>query len=81
MKMKYWKAAKLLEKKGWCQGEFENKKGEHCMLGALGLRRTPEELRQFLPEEEVAVTFNDTPGRTIEEVIDVLVGVAVMLEK
>lgn len=29
-------AAEVLETSGWCQGIFQNIRGEHCMAGAIG---------------------------------------------
>lgn len=67
-------AAQILEKRGWCQGEYQDSFGRCCLQGALlkarkdrGLFRTP------IPfYEPKAVLWNDTPGRTKEEVIALL---------
>lgn len=73
------KAADLIESDGWCQGHLSLQTGEHCMLGAIlvvdpvlahGLRSL-----QSLVSERYGMTpfeYNDTYGRTAQEVIDIL---------
>ena len=71
-------AADYIREHGWCQFVVEDKNGCVCALGAtgaLGLRWERElELDNALRNQiqSVAVgVWNDTPGRTKEEVLEV----------
>ena len=82
------KAAELLEQKGWCQGTACNAAGEHCLLGAIWYARyghdaphgpVPSKYKWGEVFDRVApytarhpADWNDTPGRTKEEVIAAL---------
>jgi hypothetical protein len=80
-------AADLLEEKGWTQKVAEDSQGRHCLVGALdyAARDLPgavktfddalEAVQQRLPGGWV-VNWNDTPGRTAEQVIALLRRVA-----
>jgi hypothetical protein len=74
------KAKDILCTKGWIQGTFE-KDGACCALGALGNAtgdvagcyfdevEAEHVLRRVVPNGRI-VAFNDTPGRTKEEVLE-----------
>lgn len=72
-------AAELLERDGWCQGHFRNERGQHCIRGALiyvtgsGVRLTDadEALYAFAGGYRGA-RWNDMPGRTQSEVVELL---------
>jgi len=75
------RAADLLEREGWCQGVLRTREGHHCMLGALeevGLGCAEVLFDQVIPAitaelgGENLVRYNDTFGRTAEEVITTL---------
>lgn len=79
-------AADLLETEGWCQMTLRNPEGARCAVGALHkisgntrLKRAAQEwLAMRLNIFALAnmyvgaqlVLWNDSPGRTIDEVID-----------
>lgn len=78
-------AATLLREMGWCQGSMTNGAGCHCAMGALAVicegEWTPrwDEAREALYRQfggrhaiPSLVEWNDTPGRTAEEVISAL---------
>jgi hypothetical protein len=69
------RAKRCIEEHGWNQGGYESADGRVCALGALlktgwGVGKA----RMFLLRVVDAVIYdwNDTPGRTIEEVYDAL---------
>lgn len=73
-------AAELLVTKGWCQGDYSDGAGRSCALGAMSFAtrnargRTPlwSELCDWLrlgAGTDCIPTWNDTPGRSAEEVI------------
>lgn len=78
----YHRAIAEIEKCGWCQKQYNSPKGEICLMTALSrafffypdrdanhalvLHRLLKKIRTGI------VSWNDTPGRTKEEVIDVL---------
>lgn len=75
-------AKKLIEKHGWCQLVSENGKGNICLAQALG-RANSYETGNFevyvaaqraieIIAREPMVRWNDTVGRTVEEVYSVL---------
>jgi len=76
------KAADLLEQDGWCQGVLIDHYGRRCLLGAIEAARledTSDAL--FSPicnaiQAELGganpISWNDTPGRTQEEVVTLL---------
>lgn len=72
----------ILERDGWCQGQYTNYRGEHCLAGAMGRAAG---LSLFYEEEKVLsglikkdnpldniVCWNDRLGRTKEQVIELL---------
>jgi hypothetical protein len=71
-------AANILEERGWIQGGFGNASRGYCMMGAIGETRADENWQLMAmialnqkfgqPMEQ----WNDTPGRTKEEVIAML---------
>ena len=72
-------AADLLEREGWCQGIAQDGWGARCLVGAIWaayyLLGSPRDtldtiFRALIPEigRAFMVDFNDTPGRTVEEV-------------
>lgn len=74
------KAASIVEQ-GWCQGTSIDSQGRHCALGAIAAATA--ELggaALFLPTVAVlvlhvggsAVAWNDTPGRTADEVANAM---------
>jgi hypothetical protein len=69
-------AAELIREKGWCQGDYEKADGAHCAIGAIGCSSIPAEqffdARSALQDavDQVPVwRWNDTPGRTVDEVL------------
>ena len=76
-------AANLLEERGWCQDEFQNKQGQMCMLGAMRVALWDKVIYPAHPAYGLAcdatgmngmkiAEWNDTPGRTQQEVISKL---------
>ena len=76
-------AAEVLRRDGWTQGDYEKADGCKCLSGALrsvcgGIDSTEPErylpawgyLRALIGRE--AITWNDAPGRTADEVIAAL---------
>lgn len=72
-------AAKLIEKHGWVQGCFGDKRLGYCAAGAInhvapsgaaaGLAK--DKLRQLAPDGLITL-WNDAPGRTKDEVVAAL---------
>ena len=72
-------AAELLEKDGWCQGKHMD--GQRRCVGWAIADSTEGRMRNVLHVldaylEQDAVTWNDTPGRTLPEVLAALRGAA-----
>ncbi len=79
------KAADILREHGWCQGTIRDRQGRRCAVGAIlmadlmvgaafALPRSPYAdlaMRKMLPDQGVS-TWNDEPGRTVEEVIEAM---------
>lgn len=77
-------AADVLERDGWCQGEGIDDDGRRCIVSALGAASgtgfeggrlwTESNLavRRQLNNDELLSTWNDEPGRTIDEVTALL---------
>ena len=73
-------ARNVLMQDGWCQGQSENDRGEKCMSGALAkvfLRDHVSRAATTAATDCVRAAtipqfplWNDTPGRTIHEVLD-----------
>lgn len=71
-------AARLIERRGWCQGTYE-RRGRLCVLGALSAAgggrpvyyRATERLSKTIGELYLA-TWNDRPGMTRTAVIAAL---------
>lgn len=83
------KAADLLDERGWTVGAFENKKGQMCLLGALCEARNfiptswggLHELVMFLECEvlkasSALIGFNDRVLTSKEEAVDFLIAAA-----
>jgi hypothetical protein len=73
-------AADYIREHGWCQHQWENASGSVCLKGAASkatdcdlLRHTPliYALRETIGIPEGLSDWNDTPGRTKEEVLAV----------
>jgi hypothetical protein len=74
-------AKELLIRDGWCQKLLVSPDGEHCMLGAINsfyrchehVYRAYQCLRISIGGEHdcpsVLANWNDTPGRTVDEVL------------
>ncbi len=72
------RAADMIERQGWCQGQWADKHGRVCIMGALGdtesdpaafcaaCHRLSTHLGQRLS------MWNDEPGRTKDEVLAML---------
>ncbi len=75
-------AAELLRAEGWCQGSYGQAGGPRCMDGAiLSVTAYPgpydRALSVMRPVLDITATtplaiWNDTPGRTLDEVLDAL---------
>ena len=73
--------ARLLRVDGWCQGALVDDEGRRCLAGALltataDLSDAMEDqvrvcVEEALPRGTIAA-WNDTPGRTVEEVLEVI---------
>lgn len=67
------KAAELIEQGGWWDGCSETASESHCIVTALvavrGLSRGMEYKRMGFGNGNDAAAWNDTPGRTKQEVI------------
>lgn len=79
------RAAEILREDGWCQGVSRDERGAHCAAGAVweacpGPGGYPVRLLTQIRLGRVigtqVVSWNDTPGRTAEEVIAALGRVA-----
>ena len=72
-------AAAYIREHGWCQDQLAKLNGQVCLLGALddigedAEGPAEELLRERLGGGSIA-DWNDTPGRTVEEVLSVLEG-------
>lgn len=62
---------------GWRQGVGRNDQGRYCVLGAVGevtgISETFHEANKYLGsviDQRFIFTWNDTPGRTQQEVLD-----------
>ena len=78
------KAGDVLRERGWCQGGLMNAEGKVCALGALGVAECRGALsgpsqeiyrnlsQQILDGRLIGADWNDSPGRTVEEVYAVL---------
>lgn len=89
------KAADLLETRGWNQGAYYATDGSHCLVGALqessgAYRYRREQMLNFNKAHDLLLIYlnqnsvenwNDTHGRTQEEVIGALRGVAMLQRK
>jgi hypothetical protein len=72
---------RLLEK-GWCTGKsWDPKTGKSCLFGAITIVSEHDTvhplvlasyIERFLPKGCDLVTWNDTPGRTSEEILELL---------
>lgn len=78
-------AADLIEKKGWIQGSYGDHVHGFCSIGALNTVADPdvyyqatqrlaitvpeEFCRRLKPSIQRIIEYNDTPGRTKEEVL------------
>ncbi len=81
-------AAGVLERKGWCQRNLVDVKGRHCVLGALtyvwNLASSWDLAVVATAQDRLAavvgplVEWNDTQGRTQEEVVGMLRYVAAL---
>lgn len=84
------KAAELIRRRGWCQGELESDEGCLCILGALNtvLALVPDDtypgmmeylkfVHGLIPEGtgfRYIAQWNDEKGRTVEQVLALLEG-------
>lgn len=74
------KMINLLEERGWCQGMFENDRGQLCIAGAYRMlpvydryENGDEAWRQIeLHLPHGLASWNDAEGRTKVQVIDML---------
>ena len=76
-------ARNLLFERGWCQRALQNRDGEVCALGAVAIATHGDTTSSVTREElaavwmlsdvcgEVITVFNNAPGRTFGEVVDV----------
>lgn len=71
---KFIKAMEILERDGWCRFMMKNHRGEHCMLGAVGVAEGYEDESYELCRMDVydssEAAFNDTS--TYEDVLTYL---------
>jgi len=78
-------AAQELETSGWCQGEYMNDAGEHCLVGALQVAAGTDgallfdaklavlrQLEMQVGANASIINFNDEQGRRADEVIALL---------
>lgn len=74
----YLAAARLIERRGWCQGAFERLDGRVCAAGAINRAATSVAWLDFDYYQTVGslIPFNDAPGRTKDEVLSALLGLA-----
>jgi len=77
-------AAEYIRTYGWCQGTFQNQQGRVCILGAVRGTATAVPYNNYYIHLSKAlqnpVSWNDTPSRTVEEVIAALEAAAEMEE-
>jgi hypothetical protein len=70
------KAWQILERDGWCQGNWTNPIGQRCLASALeaaDVSLSLTQIREFVALTGTTLTaWNDAPGRTAEEVIGLL---------
>ena len=69
------KPSELLRKHGWCQGTYQTLDGRCCVVEALLKSERHYEIGKRLRDHlgvEHLPTWNDTPGRTADEVIAAL---------
>jgi hypothetical protein len=76
------RAIRIIEARGWCQGEFNAQDGAHCAAGAILLAAAQEyadaqgvlrSINTHLVEErQTLITWNDQLVRTKDEVIGFL---------
>lgn len=86
-----WKAAKIIERDGWCQNTLVDPRGRVCILGALNKAETdyatrwgsesPYEFLRPLIGESYIAGWNNARDRTAEEVIDMLVIASIEAEQ
>lgn len=77
-------AADCIEKYGWCQGHAQDDKGRVCVLGAMvygaasyeDWQRAIDKIIRQTNVLEIA-SWNDAPGRTMEEVVSMLRAAAI----
>lgn len=69
-------AADLIERRGWCQGRYQDTDGRLCSVGALAAANG-DTLASYFPAVLVlsrrvgdVVGWNDALGRTEQEVLD-----------
>lgn len=72
-------AADLLERDGWCQGEYEDGEGRRCAAGAISCVTTGDDDAYALARGALRAAtngriaiWNDDPARTKAEVIGLL---------
>jgi hypothetical protein len=75
------KAADLIEQDGWCQGIWQGKHGERCLHEALMRAGFHQDWQAYQEAKEAVykevaplppMAYNDTSGRTVEEVVTTL---------
>jgi hypothetical protein len=73
------RAADYIEEHGWCQSRVMDKEGRVCLLGAIlyvggtGLDFMPRvEKAAGIGQGGLIACWNNAPGRTKQEVVDVL---------
>jgi hypothetical protein len=73
------RAREILVEEGWCQGHLRDSSGRHCLVGALMDATLAHSTRRFhRARDRVAfevgspVDWNDCPGRTKEQVLELL---------
>ena len=88
----YRRAAEVLTERGWCQDDTEDESGRLCAIGAIRVAdgspadggddqdRDDELLRPLHHHVGLISAWNDTPGRTVAEVVDALVSVAIQID-
>jgi hypothetical protein len=70
-------AADLLRERGWCQNQYIDDEGRICLMSALSL--VPASVRVLVMVHHATngtTTWNDIPGRTKDDVLDLLEGLA-----
>jgi hypothetical protein len=70
-------AADLLREHGWCQSQFMDDEGRICLMSALSL--VPASTRAIImvhQATEGVTQWNDISGRTKDDVLDLLEGLA-----